>query len=60
MPHRQAGVDYSLPTAEQQAATELVALDIEEWSVKARTGGPKGPGDDDDSLPGTAGVIPLP
>lgn len=37
-------------------ATAFVALDIDALSAKMRTGGPKGPGDDDPTVPGTAGV----
>jgi nitroimidazol reductase NimA-like FMN-containing flavoprotein (pyridoxamine 5'-phosphate oxidase superfamily) len=39
-------------------ATAFVALHIEEMSAKTRTGGSKGPGDDDPAVPGTAGVTP--
>ncbi|MBI2406919.1 MAG: pyridoxamine 5'-phosphate oxidase family protein [Gemmatimonadetes bacterium] len=39
-------------------ATNFVALHIEEMSAKTRTGGANGPGDDDPSVPGTAGVTP--
>jgi len=56
---RTAGTDYSAPTAAQLEATALVALDIEEWSAKVRTGGANGPGDDDPTRPGTAGVLPV-
>lgn len=37
-------------------ATAFVALHIDAMSAKARTGGSNGPGDDDPSVPGTAGV----
>lgn len=40
-------------------ATAFVALTIESLSAKARTGGPKGAGDDDPAVPGTAGVTEL-
>lgn len=40
-------------------ATAFVALRIEEMSAKQRTGGSKGPGDDDPTVPGTAGVTEL-
>ncbi|MBM3908820.1 MAG: pyridoxamine 5'-phosphate oxidase family protein [Gemmatimonadetes bacterium] len=39
-------------------ATAFVALHIDAMSAKTRTGGSKGPGDDDPSVPGTAGVTP--
>jgi len=58
-PGRTAGTHYSGPTPAQLEATALVALDIEEWSAKVRTGGANGPGDDDPTRPGTAGVLPL-
>ena len=55
-PGRTAGVDYeSIPDAHLRA-TALVALDVEEWSAKTRTGGPNGPADLDSTWPGTAGV----
>jgi hypothetical protein len=58
-PGRMAGVDYEAPSEEHLAATALVALEIEEWSAKVRDGGPNGPGDDDPTRPGTAGVTRL-
>jgi len=33
-----------------------VEVTIEEWSAKARRGGPKGPRDDDPEAPGTCGT----
>jgi hypothetical protein len=36
-----------------------VALEIEEWSAKARKGGPAGPRDNDQDAPGSAGVVPI-
>jgi uncharacterized protein len=55
-PGRTAGVDYeSIPDAHLQA-TALVALEVEEWGAKTRTGGPNGPGDLDTAMPGSAGV----
>ena len=55
-PGRTAGVDYeSIPDAHLRA-TALVALDVEEWSAKTRTGGPNGPADLDPTRPGSAGV----
>ena len=58
-PGRRAGVDYEAASATQLAATALVALEIEEWSAKVREGGPNGPGDEDPSRPGSAGVVEL-
>lgn len=56
---RTAGIDYESPPDAHLDATAFVALEIEEWSAKARRGGPKGPRDDDPEAPGTAGVVPL-
>lgn len=58
-PGRRVGVDYQGATRQQLDATLLVEVEIEEWSAKARRGGPKGPYDADPTAPGTAGVIPL-
>jgi uncharacterized protein len=56
-PGRTAGRDYvPVPEAHMQA-TAFVALAIEEWSAKVRSGPPKGPTDRDESAPGTAGTI---
>ena len=58
-PGRLAGADYaSIPEAHLEA-TAFVALRIEARSAKARRGGPKGPGDADPAVPGTAGVLNL-
>jgi len=56
---RTAGRDYSEPTAEHLAATLLVEVVIEDWSAKAREGGPAGPLDADPEAPGTCGVVAL-
>ena len=56
---RTEGVDYTAPTAEQLEATTLVELVMDEWSAKAREGGPKGPLDALEDAPGTCGVAPL-
>ncbi len=56
-PGRAAGVDYEPASEGQLEATALLALEIEEWSAKVRDGGPNGPGDDDPTRPGTAGVV---
>jgi nitroimidazol reductase NimA-like FMN-containing flavoprotein (pyridoxamine 5'-phosphate oxidase superfamily) len=58
-PGRRAGVDYQPATAQQLAATLLVEVAIEEWSAKARRGGPRGPYDADPTAPGTSGVVPV-
>lgn len=57
---RMAGRDYARIPDEHLDATTFVTLDIEEWSAKARRGGPKGPLDDDPTARGTAGILPLP
>jgi nitroimidazol reductase NimA-like FMN-containing flavoprotein (pyridoxamine 5'-phosphate oxidase superfamily) len=56
---RTAGNDYEVMPQKHLETTALVALDIEAISAKQRTGGPNGPGDDDPSVPGTAGVTEL-
>jgi nitroimidazol reductase NimA-like FMN-containing flavoprotein (pyridoxamine 5'-phosphate oxidase superfamily) len=58
-PGRRAEVDYQPATAQQLAATLLVEIVIEEWSAKARRGGPRGPYDTDPTASGTAGIVPL-
>jgi nitroimidazol reductase NimA-like FMN-containing flavoprotein (pyridoxamine 5'-phosphate oxidase superfamily) len=58
-PGRTAGRDYAPTPDEHVRATSFVALRIDEWSAKSRSGGPKGPGDLDPAIPGTAGVRPL-
>jgi hypothetical protein len=58
-PGRTAGRDYAEPTAEHLEATALIEVAIEEWSAKARAGGPLGPLDADGDRPGTSGVAPL-
>ncbi|MCX7623239.1 MAG: pyridoxamine 5'-phosphate oxidase family protein [Thermomicrobium sp.] len=58
-PGRRVGVDYQGATPQQLAATLLVEVEIEEWSAKARRGGPRGPYDADPSAPGTAGIVPI-
>jgi hypothetical protein len=37
----------------------LIEVAIEEWSAKARAGGPLGPGDAASDAPGTSGVVSL-
>jgi nitroimidazol reductase NimA-like FMN-containing flavoprotein (pyridoxamine 5'-phosphate oxidase superfamily) len=58
-PGRTVGADYAPIPDVHLGATAFVALEIEERSAKVRRGGPKGPGDADPSIPGTAGVISL-
>jgi hypothetical protein len=58
-PGRTAGRDYAPAPREHLDATAFVMLEIEEWSAKARRGGPKGPKDADPIAPGTAGVVML-
>jgi nitroimidazol reductase NimA-like FMN-containing flavoprotein (pyridoxamine 5'-phosphate oxidase superfamily) len=58
-PGRTAGHDYSEATAAHLQATTLIQVEIEEWSAKARDGGPTGPLDADSNAPGTCGVLPL-
>jgi nitroimidazol reductase NimA-like FMN-containing flavoprotein (pyridoxamine 5'-phosphate oxidase superfamily) len=56
---RTVGVDYAEIPVKHLETTAFVALAIEAMSAKTRTGGPKGPGDDDPAAPGTAGVVEL-
>jgi len=56
---RMPGRDYSEPTAEHLQATTLIEVEIEEWSAKARAGGPTGPLDADPHAAGTCGVVSL-
>lgn len=57
-PGRTAGQDYEAATAAQLEATEVIAVEIDEWSAKARRGGPRGPLDSlDNTAPGTRGVV---
>jgi nitroimidazol reductase NimA-like FMN-containing flavoprotein (pyridoxamine 5'-phosphate oxidase superfamily) len=58
-PGRTAGRDYERAPEAHLDATAFVALEIEEWSAKARRGGPKGPRDADPIAWGTAGVVRL-
>jgi hypothetical protein len=59
-PGRTAERDYHATPPQDIDATNLVALEIEEWSAKARRGGPKGPLDNELDAPGTAGVLQMP
>jgi nitroimidazol reductase NimA-like FMN-containing flavoprotein (pyridoxamine 5'-phosphate oxidase superfamily) len=56
-PGRTEGQDYEKAPVEHLTATILAEVLIETWSAKARTGGPKGPTDDDPMAQGTAGVL---
>jgi nitroimidazol reductase NimA-like FMN-containing flavoprotein (pyridoxamine 5'-phosphate oxidase superfamily) len=56
---RTAGRDYETPPPAHLAATELIEVEIEEASAKARRGGPRGPHDKDPDARGTSGVIKL-
>ena len=58
-PGRTAGRDYDATPSHDVDATNLVVLEIEEWSAKARRGGPKGPRDTDVEASGTAGVAQM-
>jgi nitroimidazol reductase NimA-like FMN-containing flavoprotein (pyridoxamine 5'-phosphate oxidase superfamily) len=58
-PGRTPGRDYEPAPDAHLEATAFVAIEVEEWSAKARRGGPKGPRDSDPLSPGTAGVVPL-
>ena len=55
-PGRAAGVDYQPITEQEDKATRLVAVRIDEMSAKGRSGGPRGPFDADPDAPGNAGV----
>jgi len=56
-PGRTAGRDYEAIPDAHVAATAFIEIVIEEWSAKARRGGPKGPLDADPTARGSAGVI---
>jgi len=58
-PDRLVGRDYDAPPAKDLGVTALVEVKINEWSAKARRGGPTGPDDDLMDAPGSAGVIDL-
>ena len=58
-PGRTLGHDYNVPPSTDLGVTTLVEVRIEDWSGKARRGGPTGPDDDDPNAPGSAGVIDL-
>ena len=56
---RTLGRDYDAVTSEYLRTTTVLEVQVEEWSAKARRGGPLGPRDADPSAPGTAGVVEL-
>jgi nitroimidazol reductase NimA-like FMN-containing flavoprotein (pyridoxamine 5'-phosphate oxidase superfamily) len=58
-PGRAEGRDFSAATGAHLAITRLVAIEVEAWSAKARKHGAAGPGDGDDRVPGTSGVVEL-
>ncbi len=59
-PGRVPGNGYETIPERDLKATAFVTIAIEQVSAKRRTGGAKGPGDDDPAVPGTAGVSPIP
>lgn len=60
-PGRNAPVDYEPASPEELAATQLVAVHIEEWSAKARRGPANGPRDHDgEAGTQTYGVVEIP
>ena len=58
-PGRLVGEDYNPPPPEDLGITALVEVTIDEWSGKARRGGPTGPDDDMPDALGSAGVSDL-
>ena len=58
-PGRTLGHDYNVPPSTDLDVTTLVEVRIEDWSGKARRGGPTGPDDDDPNALGSAGVVDL-
>ena len=58
-PGRTLGHDYYPPSLADLAATTVIEVQIDEWSGKARRGGPSGPDDNSLDAPGSAGVIEL-
>jgi uncharacterized protein len=57
---REPGRDYEVAPSEHLKAMAMLQVHIDEWSAKARSGGPLGPVDADPTAPGSAGVIDLP
>ncbi len=58
-PDRAAGTDYASITEQEDKATRLIEVRIEEMSAKARSGGPRGPFDADPDAPGNAAIHPV-
>jgi nitroimidazol reductase NimA-like FMN-containing flavoprotein (pyridoxamine 5'-phosphate oxidase superfamily) len=58
-PGRGPGAGYAPMSDAHLQATSFVTLHIDELSAKMRTGGSRGPGDDDPTVPGTAGLTEL-
>ena len=54
-PDRLLERDYNPPPASDLGVTSLVEVQVEEWSAKARRGGPTGPDDDNPEANGSAG-----
>lgn len=59
-PGRTVGQNYLPARDGDLRAVELLAIEVEEQSAKARTGGPKGPHDANEDGPGTHYVLTLP
>lgn len=58
-PGRTVGADYAAATAKQLRALEVLRIPVDELGSKMRTGGPRGPRDDDQTASGTAYVVEL-
>ncbi|MCC7104780.1 MAG: pyridoxamine 5'-phosphate oxidase family protein [Chloroflexi bacterium] len=58
-PGRTIGLDYDAPSEADLSGTALLEIQVEEWSAKARRGGPLGPRDAPPEGPGTRGVVPV-
>ena len=58
-PGRALDHDYNAPPSADLGVTALIEVRIEDWSGKARRGGPTGPDDDKPDALGSAGVIEL-
>ena len=56
---RTSGRDYAPPAQRDLDEITIVEVRVEDWSAKARRGGPRGPLDDQDEAPGTRGVVDL-
>lgn len=59
-PGRTMGVDYRPPSRADLKITELLAIEIEAWNAKRRSGPPRGPEDHLEDAFGTCGVFPVP